>query len=96
MTRVRQHIPGYVTGLQPEIANAHSHSELLNLPFVFVWTRDPQFDHWERATDYSPDEWLLVAKMKDGRHWVAAYVGMDLKSPLPEFQMHRASVDITV
>lgn len=88
MISVKQHIPGFVSGVDPVDTTVESLQALFDLPFVQRWASDPNFSHWEIAqTRYTyvsgSDEDNLMAIMKDGSFWVVAYLPVDALPDLP-------------
>lgn len=80
--KILQHIPDFFSGFEPEKTEVNTLEELLQLPFVLRWSEGTEFDHWEQA-EYFSGATLLMAIMKDGKHWVVAYVTKGDLSPLP-------------
>ncbi len=68
-TNVRQHVPGFVSGVEPAVADARSLAELVALPFVRDWEVQPEFGSWAVGEGR-----YLMAIMTDGKYWVAAYL----------------------
>lgn len=60
-----QHIPGFVTGSDPEDIPFSTLEELLDVPFIARWKTD-------RFSRYSLSDKHLMAEMKDGGFWVLA------------------------
>ncbi len=77
---VRQHIPAFVSGVDPAVAVVACQRELLDLEWIQRWVDDPNFKRWSLSHDGERN--LLMAEMKDGRFWVIAFVddvtGLDL------------------
>lgn len=76
--RVRQHIPAFVSGIEPWDGEVHTLAELLDLPFVRDWATDERL----KGFSYSPypitldgeSRDLLMAETTDGKWYVVASV----------------------
>lgn len=77
--KVRQHIPGFVTGVEPEECDVNSMQELMELPWVDHWEVDinPRTKFYRWSVDRSSrDRSLLMAEYSrnDRQWWVVAYL----------------------
>ena len=71
--QVKQHIPSSISGLEPGVATVETAAELLAVPWVDSWTRDPGFYRFSVNHEYVPP--LLMAERESGREWwVVAYL----------------------
>lgn len=76
---VRQHIPNFVTGVEPEEGQASTLAELRAMRFVAAWEIVPGFVRWEVSKIY------LMAILKDS-FYVAAYLEEPHLYGLPEWK----------
>lgn len=68
--KVRQHIPGFVSGVEPDEATVTTLAELLALPWVSRWATDPTFHRFSVSNGR-----LLMAEQNGGANWwVVAYL----------------------
>lgn len=62
--KITQHIPGCVdTGEKPKVAHFNNTHELLCVPWVKHWSKDPSFFR------YSMSDESLMAEFKKGKEW---------------------------
>ena len=81
MSSIKQYIPNYVDGIDPETVKFFSTEELLKIPFVESWSKYPEF------FQYSLSENLLMAEFKDGKEWwVVGYIYGDIIINLPKWK----------
>lgn len=78
MTEVREYMPGFVDPVHIEraVGDADNLEELLALPFIKKWTDMPDFLSF-RVSYEPPDHYTLVADLKNGHYWVAAFMAQD-------------------
>lgn len=87
MNKIKQHIPNWVDGYEPEITEFNTLDELLAIPWVKKWTTIPEFYRFSASSDQSADRFLvpemthLMAELKQGREWWV--VGL-MKHNVPE------------
>ena len=79
MTTVKQHIPGFVTGVDPAEAQFDTLEDLLAVPFVRQWS-DARLERFSIADDASYAD-LLMAEMKDGKFWVVGFIDKGAAPP---------------
>lgn len=73
--KIRQHIPNFVSGIEPETAEFTNLVELLSIPFVARFRDDYSFEHYAVSTHEPSDDWLLMAVYDAGhRWWVVGYM----------------------
>ena len=73
MPTIKQHIPNFVSGIEPETHEWTTLPELLSIPFVARFRDDYSFEHF--AFSPSGDHWLLMAVYEGGhRWWVVGYL----------------------
>ena len=65
---IRQHIPAFVDGIDPGRARFASRAELLAIPWVESWARDPGFHRFSLSV-YNQETTLLMAESEDGAKW---------------------------
>ena len=83
MIQLRQYIPAFFSGFEPQTAEISSLYELDSVDWIHRWSEDPKFDRF--AHDLWPGK-CLIAEMKDGKHWVVAFSSESLFSlPLAKF-----------
>ena len=69
---ITQHIPNFVSGIDPVIWHFRDRNELLNIDFVQRWTREDFYQF--SVADYY-DCLLLIAELEGGHKWyVVGYV----------------------
>lgn len=76
--RVRQHIPSFCEGLEPEEDRVPDLEAMLKLPWVEKWT-DDDFVRWARSDNY------LMA-VRENSHWVVAFASPELLKGLPRWK----------
>lgn len=67
--RIKQRIPGFIEGVEPQEAEVESLDQLLGLPWIQRWTSDKTFE----KLMWAPDGFLM-AILKDKSFWVIAYM----------------------
>lgn len=67
MNHIRQHIPAFVSGIEPREAYFNTLEELMQVPFVACWSDTS-------VARFSKSERHLMAEMKDGKFWVVGYL----------------------
>lgn len=88
MTTIRQHIPGFITGVDPETAEFEGLAGLLEVPFVKLWAEDPRFDRFALASDSRHTDHLM-AEMTDGKFWVVGFIPKgEAPAELPAWEYH--------
>jgi hypothetical protein len=88
MIKVKQHIPAFCEGFEPHLAQVANLDELLSLPWVHDWETEDTFDHFEQSK-YA-DCVLLMAIMRNGNHWVVAYLWTPETLDLPQWRVGEA------
>lgn len=79
--KVRQHIPGFISGVEPEEAEVASTEDLLALPWVARIEKMPGFHRWVKNRGFN-GRWNLMIEVDEGKSWwVIAYVTGDLLLP---------------
>lgn len=76
--KVRQHIPNFVSGVDPAQCEAANLAELRALPFVASWETEPDFKRWEESDGH------LMAIVGE-KYWVAAYLENPALYGLPKW-----------
>ena len=95
VNRIRQHIPGYVSGVESALTPFDTLEGLLSIPWVSAWTKDhPQApDKFHRFVIDNKDgnnRWTLMAEFNAGRNWwVVGF--LDHKVELPIWDRERAA-----
>ena len=89
--KVRQHIPNFFSGFEPQEAEVDSLEELQALEFIQRWTIEPSFYRFSIERNYHPETQthLLMAEMDQGKKWwVVAYLSgaADRLEHLPEWR----------
>lgn len=75
MNEIRQHVPGFVDGVEPNVVAFDTLEQLLAIPFVKRWTDSERF--YRLSVN---DEVYLIAEFNGGREWwVVGY----LRDPVP-------------
>jgi len=82
-----EHIPGYVTGFDPEDTPFDTIEELLNLPFVSRWTGQGNFHRFSISRDSYP---RLMAELDGGLIW---WVVATLDRDMPELPTWEAKYE---
>lgn len=75
--KIRQHIPGFVTGVEPDEADVETLAELLALPWVKQYeTRvfKASFHRWSAAFNSGADYHLMAEYNGGTAWWVVAYM----------------------
>jgi hypothetical protein len=73
MGTIKQHIPNFVSGIDPVTQNFETLEELLNIDFVKQWGDDEDF-HQFSIGPYG-DRWHLMVEQNNGeRWWVLGYI----------------------
>jgi hypothetical protein len=65
---LRQHIPDYVDVDERFEAEIETVGDISKCPWLHRWEEDPNFSRWSRS------DACLMAEMRDGSHWVVAYM----------------------
>jgi hypothetical protein len=65
MTTIKQHIPDFVSGVDPQTAVFVGRESLLAIPWVKQWSDDPEFHIYSLA----PDRPMLMAEYDGGLRW---------------------------
>lgn len=88
--RYRQHIPGFVSGVDPEEGEVATLGELLLLPFLVRKQEIEGFKRWSVSAD--GPEVHLMAEYNDGTFYVAAFIyeGAEALDDLPEWHGDKA------
>lgn len=80
MIRYVQHIPGFVSGYEPERGEVADVAALLEVPFI----RRDEDEVARRSvvpplkySGYQGTQWTLMSEMKDGSYWVKAFLEVD-------------------
>mgnify|MGYP006263458053 CR=1 FL=1 len=88
--KIKQHIPGFVDGMEPAHDVVVSLEALLALPYVGIWTEGeieiPPFHQFSIAKPEGLEDGaaLLMAEMDKGREWyVVGYLQSDEPINLP-------------
>ena len=70
---VRQHIPQFVSGIEPYTVHNVDETDLMN-PKVIPWLKNFQHEGFVEffTQPYVHDVLIISARYKDGKHWVAA------------------------
>lgn len=69
MNQIRQHIPGFVDGIEPAEATFSTLDELLSVPFVARFREIVDPGKPFHRFSYSEDGNLLMAEYDEGRSW---------------------------
>lgn len=78
---IKQHIPGFVDGVEPTTTDFTTTEELLQIPFVKNFTTLPTF------CGFAKDAVRLVAVYKDGKEWcVVGYLKLSALVNLPTWE----------
>jgi len=75
MIQVRLHRPAFFSGSTREQTNVETLDQVLQLEWIKRWAEEPNFDHFAQSP--LGDQTLLMAMMRDGRHWVVAYLTIE-------------------
>jgi hypothetical protein len=78
--KVRQHVPGFVLGTEPQEAMVATVKDALELDFVKSWKDKPKPDpfHQYSISKHHGNKWTLMAEYDEGRNWfVIAYLEFD-------------------
>ncbi len=81
MNGIRQHIPNFIGGVEPEVVAFETLEELLAIPWVSTWTKlgRRRFHRWAKS------EGCLMAEYSRGSYWlVIGYLKKPQKVDLPE------------
>lgn len=83
---LRQHIPNYVSGIEPQEITGDTIDVLLQPDWVQRWAQYPEFHRFSVATKDRGDQPLLMAELQHGKLWqVVGYLeGYD--GGLPEWK----------
>jgi hypothetical protein len=65
VTTIRQHIPAFVDGVDPQTAVFVDREGLLEIPWVKAWAGDPGFHRYSLA-QHRP---MLMAEFEEGLRW---------------------------
>lgn len=77
-----QHIPGFVSEVEPSRLSAANTKELLQLEVVSRWSAIKGFTRFTRESYSERWPWLLVAHFdREPRCWVIGYVSGELDLP---------------
>jgi hypothetical protein len=88
MVEVRQHIPNFCSGADPQTMRVESWQEVRRLDWVDLWSKDPGFHRYSVDRHCYPRP-LLMAEFNGGREWyVLAYLSEDLRE-LPAWKPMR-------
>ncbi len=71
--KVKQYIPGFVSGYEPTITHVESPDKILKVEFIAKIAA-----HEDHAgfgiSSYLDDTFILVELLKDGKHYVVAFI----------------------
>lgn len=78
MTTITKYRPGYVSGYESVVDCVATQEQLLSLPYVATWARDPRFHRFSvslsRYPDISRDAHLICELNGGGEWWVVAII----------------------
>jgi hypothetical protein len=80
---IRQHIPGYIDGAEPEVDFYSSTEELLALPWIESWSKYKEFTGYMLDPSSTEDTGYLMAFMKGGAEWWTIGLWKGLRPELP-------------
>lgn len=92
MNYIKQHIPSFCSGIEPNEAKFDGLQELLSISFIQDWLNDPVFSffsqdifirHIRNGNTY---DYLLIAHMRNKQYWVVGYLSYEVIG-LPDFGM---------
>lgn len=82
MTSIRQHIPNFVSGVDPETVEFKSLEELLAIPWVAQWAERTDGKDFHR---FSQSDNMLMAEYVEGYNWlVVGYLSEPVDLPMWE------------
>jgi hypothetical protein len=74
MFRIKQHIPNFASGIEPDVLDFSTKDELLKIWFVESYSKDPDFSSFA-LSDYVEGVVLLMAIYDKGKRWrVIGYI----------------------
>lgn len=91
MSKIRQHIPGFCSGLEPQSAEFETLKDLIEIPWVKRWKdsldKGDTFTGYARGSE-TKEEHLLMAMYNNNTRWfVIGYMTKDSVSELvPEWK----------
>lgn len=90
---VRQHIPGFLTGHEPVVAEFDTLEELLAVPFVAHWKSNPGFHRFSMNVEVGLS--YLMAEYHNGKEWwVVGYLSGSIPG-LPRWEIPGESGEVS-
>lgn len=83
---IRQHIPSFVDGVEPQEQDFSTIEELLSVSFVARWNKTPNFIRYSKSDNCLMAEIGPSESNPAGSHWVIGFLSDPSRIDLPLWQ----------